>query len=496
MKESQSKPVSSLFARTQDRSLTSEPSQVCTFVGGLVVYFAIHVAIRTFISQSLELDESEQLVLTQKLALGYGPQPPLYTWVQHFFFSMFGVSVFSLALLKNLLLLGTYLFTYLNARSITGRVDCGILAAVSLLFIPSVAWESQRDLTHSVLVSAFSAATLFCFLNLRADRIIPYLLFGACAALGTLSKYNYAFFLVGLVVAALSVPPYRATVLNWRMGLAASVALVMLLPHFVWVAQHPDLTTAAVSKFEIVNSGISAPIRGLWKVLSSVVALLSLFFVIVVFIFWKTPAHTPLDLRSPPVRLLLRTWLAILGVIGVAIVAFSVSNARGRWLQPFLICAPVFIAIVCQNRLTPSRLNRALTVGILVAAIVIVGFLARLLLPGPKRLVQPFPELARQAEPSLRGQKVIIASTTLLAANLRLAFPDKLVTTPNLAALSEFDRTKCALVWEPTNEAGIPALFSAFGELAPRSGIVYVEVNSQYHKNGKMKLAFLPSSKL
>lgn len=86
--------------------------------GGLLIYFALQLAARVWASGSVELDEAEQLIWTQHLRLGYGPQPPLYTWVQWAFFEVFGVSVFALALLKNLLLLGTYSFTFLDRKSV------------------------------------------------------------------------------------------------------------------------------------------------------------------------------------------------------------------------------------------------------------------------------------------------------------------------------------------------------------------------------------------
>src|ERR1700753_3100121 len=157
----------------------------------LLIYFPLQIILRVCISSSLDLDESEQLVLTQKLSWGYGSQPPLYTWLQFGLFKCFGASVFSLSLLKNLLLFSTYLFTYFNARLVTRSYACAIAAAVSLFFIPQIVWESQRDLTHSVLAATLVCATIFSFLRLREKPTLArYALFGACAGLGVLSKYN------------------------------------------------------------------------------------------------------------------------------------------------------------------------------------------------------------------------------------------------------------------------------------------------------------------
>ena len=68
-------------------------------LGGLLLYFSLQMVMRLFTSQSAELDEAEQLLWTQDLRWGYGPQPPLYSWLQWVLFEVFGVSILALALL-------------------------------------------------------------------------------------------------------------------------------------------------------------------------------------------------------------------------------------------------------------------------------------------------------------------------------------------------------------------------------------------------------------
>src|SRR5512139_280859 len=97
----------------------------------LLLYFGAHALSRTLISQSAELDESEQLIWSQTLAGGYGPQPPLYTWLQWLVFEASGVSVASLALLKNVLLAATYAFVWLAARPYMAP-HLAVLAAASM----------------------------------------------------------------------------------------------------------------------------------------------------------------------------------------------------------------------------------------------------------------------------------------------------------------------------------------------------------------------------
>src|SRR5690242_18624842 len=67
----------------------------------LGIYFGLHVLTRSVVSHNLQLDEAEQLILTQDWRWGYGAQPPLYNWLQKALFSAIGVNVFALSFLKN-----------------------------------------------------------------------------------------------------------------------------------------------------------------------------------------------------------------------------------------------------------------------------------------------------------------------------------------------------------------------------------------------------------
>src|SRR5262245_40152172 len=76
--------IESSVTTSSEPSAQSEATIVPTrkqFFFLLVVYFGLHVVTRTLVSETAGIDEADQLVLGQKLAWGYGPQAPLYTWL-------------------------------------------------------------------------------------------------------------------------------------------------------------------------------------------------------------------------------------------------------------------------------------------------------------------------------------------------------------------------------------------------------------------------------
>ena len=117
-------------------------------------YFVFHVLLRVFTGPALGLDEAEMMLIAQDLKWGYGPQPPLYAWLQYGAFNLLGENILALSLLKNTILCLTYICIYKFIRIGHGAKISGI-AALALVLIPQFGWESQRALTHSVLVSFY-----------------------------------------------------------------------------------------------------------------------------------------------------------------------------------------------------------------------------------------------------------------------------------------------------------------------------------------------------
>ena len=483
------------------------------FFGLLLIYFTLQLILRVWISSSLDLDESEQLVLTQKLSWGYGSQPPLYTWLQFAIFKFFGASVFSLSLFKNILLFCTYLFTYLNAQLITRNRACAMAAAASLLFIPQIAWESQRDLTHSVLAATLVCATMFCFLRLREKTTLArYALFGACAGLGVLSKYNFALVLIALTFAAIATPEFRRLILDKRMALAIVIAALIVLPNALWALDHRDLALRSAGKFKIQESShwLFAIVSGLKGLAICTATFLVPLGIVDNVIFWKRPSTIALIPRNPCVTLLLRMLLISYALIVLAIVVFRISDVHDRWLQPILISSPLLAIAWLQPRLNAAGLKYLLAIAGVVMTLVTIALHGRIIWAERLHRTQPwnrpYDALAQQLKPAIAPAATVLTDTTLLAGNLRLNIRDKIFTTPELAELFVATNSgPVALVWDAGGDAA--ARKSAhtqtrdwpppdnLAQFADRAGVrldpaqaKYFSATFKFHKTRQMKL--------
>ncbi|EGK70866.1 hypothetical protein METUNv1_03091 [Methyloversatilis universalis FAM5] len=285
----------------------------------LVVYFGAQVCARVFASPGLELHEAEQALWTQDLALGSGTQPPLYTWVQWLVFKLFGVSIFSLSLLKNTLLASTYGFVWLAARRWLPP-SLAVLAAASLLLIPQIGWESQRDLTHSVLAAAVAAATLYVLIRL-IERPTPRL-------------------------------------------------YLLLIPHGLWLLDHWDLaSTRTMEKLGQTPLGGYGIVRGISSLVSATGATVGVLCLIYMLLFgwsvWKRHEGDHYD------RQICSFWQqyfrALTALLLALVLFFGVMHFKGRWLQPLLFAVP-FAFFCCRKKLVGHARLRWLKVVLSVLA--------------------------------------------------------------------------------------------------------------------------------
>jgi 4-amino-4-deoxy-L-arabinose transferase-like glycosyltransferase len=229
-----------------------------TFMAGMALYFLLHSLIRVSFSDSLELDEAEQWVFAQWLDWGYSSQPPLYTWLLKALFSILGESIFTTTLLKNLCLYALYVATFGLARRVLGDEQRAVLAALSLLLMPPIAWEASRDLTHTVLVACWVPVSLLVVIGLlERPSTRGYLAWGLVTGLGLLSKYNFSLHLAALAVSLLTLAEGRRVLYDRRLLLTLWLAALVYAPQGLWLLEHHAELARGLGKLGVARTQVS-----------------------------------------------------------------------------------------------------------------------------------------------------------------------------------------------------------------------------------------------
>jgi len=432
-------------------------------------YFFLQWILRVFIDGSFELDEAEQIVLGQRLQLGYNADPPLYTWLQIPLSKLLGEGVAALSLLKNLLLFATYACTYFIARHCGLAREHAGLAALSLILLPQIGWESQRDLTHSVLVTTLAAASLWAVLALLDGRQHwrQYVLLGLLLGLGVLSKWNYVLFALALMVALASMRP--ALLLRPAALLIPLVAAAMVTPFLLWMQEHLTVATHSsyklraeeIANWQRIGSGVLSLVYA-----SLLFALLFLAVFVLVFPPWKFRRQAAVPAQYPPgLHFLVRLFWVTLGILLLFMLVSGSTFYRERWLLPLLFYFPVMtFALFPEGLLQAARVRRYQRVLLAMMLVVLLGLAGRVyLLPLAGKYTKPhFPSeaLARELLSAAGSHELLIASKSFVAGNLKPWLGNTFVSSPSLdfpLATLHREGTPVLLVWETRKSSALPA---------------------------------------
>jgi 4-amino-4-deoxy-L-arabinose transferase-like glycosyltransferase len=397
-------------------------------------YFGLHILLRVTVSDSFDYDEAEQVLLAQWLLPGYTEQPPLYTWLQFYLFQFFGKSVFAVSLLKNSLIFLTYVFVYLSGKIILKDTRMAILATCSLLLIPQISWESQRDMTHTTLVVFAASATLYqCLRLVNKKTILNYIVLGLLLGVGFMGKANFGLFLAVLLLAMLSTAEGRAVFLNKYIFISLCVMLAIAGNYFLWMYNNQDIVFSATHKFKraVARYYIGGPL--------SLIRNSFLFFTpLWIFLLLIFPRGYGLTDNFSPTfeqkfigRYILFLFFTVLAVV----LLFKVTYVKDRWLQPLLFAAPIyFFSRLSPGDINPVKFKRFLIIAAVAATGIYIAFTLRVVSASYInqfcRLNYPISAITSELKETGFKEGLIISNNRFLAGNMVAAFPGSSTIIP------------------------------------------------------------------
>lgn len=413
-----------------------------TTVIALAVYFLLCVGLRIIASPTLEADDAEQALLSQYLALGYGPQPPFYNWLLYGTVHVFGLSVATLTVLKQLFLFLCCLFYGLAARLVIKDMAISAIAMLGILTLPPVFLLSQRDLSHTV--AALFAVSLFLYFFLRTlqrPSFYSYVMTGVAVGIGVISKYNFVLVPCAAILAILPERELRARIFDWRVIVSMLVAAVIFLPHGSWVISHINAASdTIVEEMKEGSSGhrLTHIVKGTFSLLSAIAvgsALPMLFFAVI------SPARIP-DIwraQSQGTRVVGRMLFFCLVGVFLVVLGIDATHIRQKWLAVFLILWPLYLGLKLEaaNINLEGRFGRTAIPVFVIITTVVIGLSARAyvspMIGDYGKTNMPFHGLfAELTENGTRLPALVMAGDSFTAGNTRLNLPDVKVLSPSL----------------------------------------------------------------
>ncbi|WP_299324628.1 glycosyltransferase family 39 protein [uncultured Maribacter sp.] len=385
------------------------------------------ITLITFFKSALELEDAEQAYYSQWFRWGYDDQPPLYTWLQYGFNTIFGVGKISFSILRGILFAGTLLMLYRYSKLRIKDVETSKLAILALVFIPVYIDFTFRRLSHTSLLCLSVVASYYCIqLLMQRKSILNYLLLGFVVGVGLLSKYNYAFFLVTFALGSLWDKDLRAIVFSPKMLFTILLSCLLVAPHTYWLLG-PDgfqsfLASSIEEKIGIeeVESGFS-----FMPILIYVKGLFALSFplLLVIGIGYFSKLIT---LNKQNLNWFSKMFLAQLLVLGLFFLVFQSQKVETRWLLPLFI---PFIVLLIE---TVSFKNSTKLVSFGFRIFIAVVFIQTVRTPIEKILNIPssvhfgFEPIANKLSKNYDDNQWVLPNVTY-AGNVRLLHPERTI---------------------------------------------------------------------
>lgn len=481
------------------------PAVFFAIIGG---YSLLHFMLRLGFSPVLGADDVDQAICSQSLALGCDlRQPPLYTWLQWLSNQVAGTGIFSIFLLKYSLLFLTYVFLYLIGRRLFQQNSTAALAALSLWLSYPFAVSVHQGVTHSLLLSLILAASFYALLKLESRRHwAGYLLLGALLGMGMLAKYSFGLYATALALAALSLPRYRAILLDPRILLTLTAGLLVVAPHGLWVWERMDAMHAALGGL----GQHGAPAAYLPKVLAGLGSLASallqfLFPLWLILLAFYPRAFLPRKAGPlpEPLKLLERTLLLGIALLALVVLAGGAVEIKARWMHVLLLLAPLYLFGRIELTSKGVLAGRGYLFTLFLLPVLVIGAWAGQTYLAPKqgkptRFHAPYDRLAKQLIQNTGFERgTIVAGDLYLAGNMRIFFPQARVLTP---AYGQYlppgvQGDACMLMWEANSADDVPAALQAYltrhGKTQAAGTPGHIQANYRNSETKALKLAYL-----
>ena len=385
------------------------------------------ITLITFFKSALELEDAEQAYYSQWFRWGYDDQPPLYTWLQYGFNTIFGVGKISFSILRGILFAGTLLMLYRYSKLRIKDVDTSKLAILALVFIPVYIDFTFRRLSHTSLLCLSVVASYYCIqLLMQRKSILNYLLLGFVLGVGLLSKYNYAFFLVTFALGSLWDKDLRAIVFNPKMLFTILFSCLLVAPHAYWLLG-PDgfqtfLTSSIEEKIGIeeVESGFS-----FMPILIYVKGLFALSFplLLVIGIGYFSKLIT---LNKQNLNWFSKMLLAQLLVLGLFFLVFQSQKVETRWLLPLFIPFIVLLIETISFKNSTKLVSFGFRIFIAVIFIQTVRTPVEKILNIPSSVHFGFEPIANKLSKNYDEYQWVLPNVTY-AGNVRLLHPERTI---------------------------------------------------------------------
>jgi len=208
----------------------------------LFVHLAIWTLIPTLTNQNLPLDTIEALAWGSNLNWGFNKHPPLSAFSVEIFYQIFGNQDWAYYLLSELFVITSFYVVYKFSEDFLQNKR---LALLSVLLLEGIYFYNFTTPEFNVNISQlpfWALSVYFTWRCIKYDKAVDYLFLGLFVGLGILSKYLFIYLVIGIKLVFIYLIRKGKKIKFSNYFIAGPVALLILLPHLIWLTENNYIT--------------------------------------------------------------------------------------------------------------------------------------------------------------------------------------------------------------------------------------------------------------
>lgn len=320
----------------------------------------------------LPLDTLELLGWGQQWQWGYYKHPPLGAWLGEAVLQLSGGWLGSMYLLAQLVVVVALVYVWKTARLVLDPAA----AVLATVLLEAAYWYTYLtpNLNMNTLQLPLWAGFSYHLLRATHGDLRHWLACGVFAALCLLAKYSGVLIIASGAIALLATAPGRRCLRQPGPWLGALAALMLLLPHLAWLAEHWRLPLAYLRGFDARapdgwQQHVLEPLR------FAAAALLGLALSVALLAWTRRGSGLPRRPLTDPQRMLLVLCLGPL-LLSMLYGALTGSRLKTTWAFPFFNLAGIALLIGWPIAVGSVQLRRFSVGLVLIVAVGAGGHLA------------------------------------------------------------------------------------------------------------------------
>ena len=209
----------------------------------LLTHVIIWILVPSFSNINLPLDVIEALAWGTNLDWGWDKHPPLSVFFPQVFFQIFGNNDWAYYLLSQIFVVISFIVIFKLAKEFLKNETHALISVLLLEGIYFYNFTTPEFNVNVCQIPFWSLTVYYAWQSFKNDKIQNWILLGVFSALGVLSKYLFVYLLIGINFFFIYYFLKKKKI-NFKYFIPVVIFLLVLSPHFLWLAENDFKTLA------------------------------------------------------------------------------------------------------------------------------------------------------------------------------------------------------------------------------------------------------------